>query len=112
VLAGLKKFGIILNASPSGLAEVPELFKDYGEKVSSFALPAKTWINQGIRVTLAADEMDFWTPIYRLVTRRVPKGRGSSEFIELLPEEAIDRITALKMATTWASEYVMAENTV
>jgi len=30
----------------------------------------------------------------------------------LLPEEAVDRVTALKMATTWASEYMMAEDTI
>ncbi len=29
----------------------------------------------------------------------------------LLPEEAIDRVSALKMATTWASEYMLAEDT-
>ncbi len=27
-------------------------------------------------------------------------------------DEAVDRVTALKMATTWASEYMMAEDTV
>jgi len=36
----------------------------------------------------------------------------SGETEVLLPEEAIDRVTALKMATTWASEYMMAEDTV
>ena len=30
----------------------------------------------------------------------------------VLPEEAIDRVTAMKMATTWASEYMLAEDTV
>ena len=30
---------------------------------------------------------------------------------EMLPEEAIDRVTALKMTTTWASEYMLAEDT-
>ena len=61
--------------------------------------------------------MDFWTPIYSLITRRIPrtgifgnvKGR---EDIVLLPEEAIDRVSALKMATTWASEYMLAEDTI
>jgi predicted amidohydrolase YtcJ len=31
--------------------------------------------------------------------------------VTLVPEQAIDRVTALKMATTWASEYMMAEDT-
>ena len=29
----------------------------------------------------------------------------------MLQEEAIDRVTALKMTTTWASEYMLAEDT-
>ena len=80
-------------------------------------MPVKTWINQGIRVTFEAGAggggTDFWTPIYILVTRRAPTSAGSSEWLDdpILPEEAIDRVTALKMATTWASEYVLAENT-
>ncbi len=32
--------------------------------------------------------------------------------MEILPEEGIDRVSALKMATTWASEYMMAEDTI
>jgi predicted amidohydrolase YtcJ len=30
----------------------------------------------------------------------------------LLPDEGVDRVTALKMATTWASEYMLAEDTI
>ena len=30
----------------------------------------------------------------------------------LLPNEGVDRVTALKMATTWASEYMLAEDTI
>lgn len=112
VMAGIKKYGIILNPNPDFLADVSENITDYGEKLRPFAMPVKTWINQGIRVTFEAAGTDFWTPIHRLVTRRVPKLRDSSEMVTLLPEEAIDRVTALKMATTWASEYMLAEDTI
>ncbi len=118
VMAGIKKYGIILNCWPADLASaVLVTLKDYGESTRSFAMPVKTWINQGIRVTFEAGAggggTDFWTPIYILVTRRAPTSAGSSEWLDdpILPEEAIDRVTALKMATTWASEYVLAENT-
>jgi len=53
------------------------------------------------------------------VTREVRQTRGIATpggkplpLVTLVPEEAIDRITALKMATTWASEYMMAEDTI
>ncbi len=45
------------------------------------------------------------------MTRRIIK-QGTEEWVELVPEEGIDRVTALKMVTTWASEYMLAEDTV
>ncbi len=34
------------------------------------------------------------------------------EVVVLLPDEGVDRVTALKMTTNWAAEYVMAEDTI
>ena len=112
VMAGIKKYGIILNAQPTLLPEIPKLIDDYGEELRKFAMPVKTWINQGIRVTFEAAGTDFWLPIHILVTRKTPIRRAYTESHIVLPEEAIDRVTALKMATTWASEYMLAEDTV
>jgi predicted amidohydrolase YtcJ len=73
-------------------------------------MPVKSWIDQGIRVTFEADGTDFWRPIYRLVTREITMP-DTSQVVVLRPEEAIDRVTALKMVTTWGSEYMLAEDT-
>ncbi|MCZ6768057.1 MAG: amidohydrolase family protein, partial [Acidobacteria bacterium] len=43
---------------------------------------------------------------------KTPITRSYPESVTLLPEEAIDRVMALKMATTWASEYMLAEDTI
>ncbi len=45
-----------------------------------------------------------------LVTRKITNAR-TKEGETLLPSEAIDRVTALKMTTTWASYYILAEDT-
>jgi len=111
VMADIKKYGIMINVTPSHMSRVPDLLDDYGEELRSFVMPVKTWINDGHRVTFEASGSDFWTPIYILMTRRVKK-QGTDEWVELLPEEGIDRVTALKMATTWASEYMLAEDTI
>ncbi len=111
VIAGIKKFGIILNVNPRNLENMPLLIKDYGEQLRPFVMPVKTWINEGIRVTFEASGMDFWTPIYRLITREATP-LNSAQPMVLLPEEAIDRVTALKMVTTWGSEYMLAEDTI
>ena len=118
LMAGIKKYGIILNVSPNSMTDIPENIKDYGEGLRKLAMPVKSWINMGIRVTSFSNEGDIWTPIYALVTRKFPKFDAFrphlkfEEVVEFLPEEAIDRVTALKMFTTWASEYMLAEDTV
>jgi len=109
VMAGIKKYGIILNVMPRFLNDVPENIKDYGEQLRTFAMPVRSWIDQGIRVTFEASGTDFWTPIYSLITRRIRLGQEEEV---LLPDQSIDRVTALKMVTTWGSEYMLAEDTI
>ena len=111
VMAGIKKFGIMLNVVTFRLRDLPYSLEDYGEKLRPFIMPVKSWIDQGIRVTFEAEGTDFWRPIYRLVTREITMP-DTSEVLVLGPEEAIDRVTALKMVTTWGSEYMLAEDTV
>ena len=118
VIAGLKKFGIIINVNMGMLGGVPLNMKVYGPELEAFAMPVKTWINEGIRVTFEGG--GNWRPIHTLVTREVtvmdfgvrPEPGETPEVVVLLPDEAVDRVTALKMTTNWASEYVMAEDTI
>jgi len=120
VMAGLKKYGIIINVNTGMLSGVPDNIKVYGEELRPYAMPVKTWIDQGIRVTFEASGTDFWGPIHTLVTREVQlrpqigvlsSGEEMGK-VTILPDEAIDRVSALKMATIWASEYMMAEDTI
>jgi predicted amidohydrolase YtcJ len=112
VTAGLKKYGIIVNVNTGMLSEVPKLIEDYGEQLRPFAMPVKTWIKEGIRVTFEANGMEFWTPIHTLVTRKTQVSSDYPKQYTLLPDEAIDRVSALKMVTTWGSEYLLAEDTI
>ncbi len=117
VIAGIKKFGIIINVNMGMLGGVPGNINTYGEELRKFAMPVKTWIDEGIRVTFEGG--GNWRPIHTLITREVevgdfgvrrPEGEPP-EYVTLLPEQGVDRVTALKMTTTWAAEYVMAEDT-
>ncbi len=117
VIAGLKKFGIIINVNMGMLGGVPFNMKVYGPELEEYAMPVKTWINEGIRVTFEGG--GNWRPIHTLITREVtvsdfgvrPEPGVEPEVVVLLPDEAVDRVTALKMTTNWAAEYVMAEDT-
>ena len=117
IMDKIKQYGIMINVNMGMLRDIPENVKDYGPELEKFAMPVKTWMEDGHRVTFEAAGTDFWTPIYSLVTRKIPGGRDfltgrPTEVVEILPEEGIDRVSALKMATTWASEYMMAEDTI
>lgn len=112
VIAGLKKYNIYVNVNTGNYAEVPPLIQDYGEKLLPYAMPVKTWLKNGIHVTYEAAGMNFWNPIHALVTRKTPVSAAYPKPIVLLPDEAIDRVTALKMATVWASDYMFAEDTI
>jgi len=117
IMDKIKLYGIMINVNMGMLRDIPENVKDYGPELEKFAMPVKTWMEDGHRVTFEAAGTDFWTPIYSLVTRKIPGGRDflterPVEVVEILPEEGIDRVSALKMATTWASEYMMAEDTI
>lgn len=117
VIAGIKKFGIIINVNMGMLGGVPSSIELYGEELRKFAMPVKTWIDEGIRVTFEGG--GNWRPIHTLITREVIRGdfgvrrpEGEPpEIVVLLPEQGVDRVTALKMTTNWAAEYVMAEDT-
>ena len=110
VMAKIKEYGIILNVNTPYLDWTSVLINDYGEVLRPYAMPVKTWINEGIRVTFEATGTNFWKPIHTLVTREITNPL-TDEKETMLPEQAIDRVTALKMTTTWASEYILAEDT-
>ncbi|MCH6569759.1 MAG: amidohydrolase family protein [Acidobacteria bacterium] len=110
VMAKLKEYNILLNVNMPYLNDAAMLIDTYGEHLRPFAMPVKTWINEGLRVTFEARGMDFWLPIHMLVTREITNA-ATKQKETLLPSEAIDRVTALKMTTTWASYYILAEDT-
>ncbi len=110
VMAKLKEYNILLNVNMPYLNDAAMLIDAYGEQLRPFAMPVKTWLEEGLHVTFEAQLTNFWGPIHMLVTREIThRATGEKQF--LLPEQAVDRVTALKMTTTWASYYILAEDT-
>ena len=110
VMAKLKEYDILINVNMPYLNDAAMLIDTYGEQLRPFAMPVKTWLEEGLKVTFEARGTDFWTPIYMLVTREITNARTKQKE-KLLPDQAVDRVTALKMTTTWASYYILAEDT-
>ena len=121
VMAGLKKYGIMLSTGPRFMFDALRTIQDYGEEALQFVAPIKTYLREGIKVVNQMDSTNqnensnMFTALYTLISRKVFNWNEQTEdkinaAPVLLPEEAIDRATAMKMITTWAAEYVLAED--
>ncbi|MCZ6492048.1 MAG: amidohydrolase family protein [Acidobacteria bacterium] len=104
IIAGLKKYGIIVSAGPPRLLRYPVYREDYGPGIDAFMLPLRTLLDQGVKVVGQNHTYRsvgyFWTVF---MTREV-------EGKVIGPEERLGRVTVLKMWTKWASEYVLKED--
>ena len=109
----MAKLGMILSCGPSYLSLDARWLGVFGEKYADRAAPIKSMLSGGLMVT-AEGEFDVETgegptvlaQYMPYITRRTPNRSDKP----IAPEEAIDRITLLKMMTVWPSYYVLKEN--
>jgi predicted amidohydrolase YtcJ len=104
VVAGLKKYGIIVSVNPWRLARYPDFAKDYGPEIEHMMVPVKSLIDQGVRVVGQIEAYQGYGTYWNVLMTRNVNGRVVG------PEEAVGRVTVMKMWTKWASEYMMKEN--
>jgi predicted amidohydrolase YtcJ len=88
---------------------VNEFLEEYGEKYAAWVAPINSILKAGGKVVMEldshlTDDHTVFEDLQAWVTRK----NGNGKIIA--PDERVDRITALKMITSWASEYVLREN--
>lgn len=105
VVEGLKKYGIIVSVWSTGIEQAPQWIADYGPAIEPFIVPVKSWLNQGVKVVGQVHSYRGIGASWLLFMTRQMDDKGNV----ITPQEALDRVTVLKMWTTWASEYVMKE---
>jgi len=101
-----KKLNIMWSCAPKYLLRAERVMRDYGEEAAHrWVLPIKAILDAGGRVTWEQDDSDLgikpFFGLATLITRKDGNGRVWGA------RHAIDRKTALMMATRWASEYVL-----
>jgi predicted amidohydrolase YtcJ len=104
-VAKFKHYGII--ASPDGTykSRGVDLKNWYGEKYMAWFQPMRSFIENGVYVTYAADGHlsrtgeTPWKNIHFVITRNF-------EGTVVAPNEALDRVSALKAQTIWSARYV------
>lgn len=88
--------------------ETDVILDRYGEAALDFFAPVKSLLDEGVKVV---GESEHFTPdsdwyfeaISAYVNRTIP---DSDVWV---PEEGVDRVTALKLMTVWAAEFLHAE---
>jgi hypothetical protein len=104
LMAKIKELGIIISADPPRLVREKVYVEDYGPAAEPFMLPVKTWLDNGLKVVGEFEEYRAIGSNLNLLITRVANGK------EVLPDQKLDRVTVLKMYTTWAPQYMLKED--
>ena len=105
----LKNLNITMSCAPKYVEDSPEVLRDYGEQYLNWIAPMKSIIDAGVKAVFETDDRDIFkvgtvfhyldTMVNREVEGKVYAGK-----------ERVDRVIALKTATSWAAEYVYRQN--
>ncbi len=112
-LPRIKKLGIVLSCDPNFMNRSYPWLSVYGMDKANRIGPIKSILNAGIMPTAEAEmSVESGTgPTYFTVQSKFLTRKNSRGDL-VAPEEAIDRITLMKMMTTWASHYVIREDAI
>lgn len=109
-MARLRSLGVIMSCAPKYIADgtLIAAAREYGEQYTRWSVPVKSLLAAGVRTVYESDVDDLdragaLSKLELLVTREDRFGKVWG------PEERVDRMTALRMATRWAAEYVLRE---
>jgi predicted amidohydrolase YtcJ len=101
----LKRLGITMSCGPKYIPTVtPQVLKDYGEKYTGWVVPMNSLYNAGVKFVWEIDDHPERSAFEYL---ELPVTRESDDGKLWAPAERLDRVVALKAATSWASEYVL-----
>ncbi|MDA2935442.1 amidohydrolase family protein, partial [Acidobacteria bacterium AH-259-D05] len=115
----LAKYGLWMNMQATGMVRrIAQFTKVYGDQYLKWFTPTRSMLEAGARFTLATDAhlaevpkesqlgawpwYGFW-PLFAFYVTREWEGQV------WIPEEKLDRVSALRGWTTWAAESVLRE---
>ena len=107
----LANLGMIVSCGGNVLSRSYPWLEMYGMQYANWISPVKSLIDGGVRTVFeneagvdGLESETYFKEAYPLITRR-------NEYGALVaPEEAIDRMTLMKMMTSWPAEYVLRED--
>lgn len=112
-LPRMKKLGIMLSCSPNNIRGTAPWLKVLGEDKAEWVAPIKNILDAGVMPSFEGEggslrpgDTEGVTPMANLnllMTRKAQTG------LIVAPNQAIDRVSAIKTATIWGSHYVLKE---
>jgi predicted amidohydrolase YtcJ len=105
----MKRLNMFASCAPKYVENVsPRIVRDYGEEYLKWNVPVKSLTSAGVKTVIETDvhltaRKNAFYYVELLLTRE-----AAGKVWNL--NERIDRMTALKMYTRWAAEYVLREN--
>ena len=110
-LPRIKKLGIVLSCDPNFMNRSYPWLSVYGMDKANRIGPIKSILNAGIMPTAEAEmSVESGTgPTYFAIQSKFLTRKNSRGDL-VAPEEAVDRVSLMKMMTTWASFYVIRED--
>ncbi len=107
----MAKYGMIISCGGNTLGRSYPWLKRYGEKYANWISPIKSLLKGGVKPVFEDESgvnglvsETYFYGAYPLITRKNEYGKM------VAPEEAVDRMTLLKMMTSWPAEYVLRED--
>lgn len=99
------RLGVSFSCAPKYLMDgtAAAAAKAYGEKIANtYMVPIKSMVTAGIQPVFETDrDIYAWVDLEAAMTRKDKDGKVWG------PQERVDRVTTLKMATSWAADYVL-----
>ena len=111
----MKDYNFYVPIRPSDVAESLVQVKRYGPEGLEFLAPTRTLLEAGVKVVgEGGHELNpsiYFRDLSMFINRRIKDPSDEHAVGELvMPEEAINRVTALRLYTSRASEWLFAEN--
>jgi len=93
----------MFSCAPKYIEDSGDVAEAFDEKfANTFIVPVKSMLDAGVRVVYEADrDVYVWSELELLMGRKDAEGKVWG------PQERVDRVSALKMITRWAAEYVL-----
>ncbi len=102
----MKKLGIMLSCGSNMLDRTQPWLELYGQDKAKWIAPVKSILDGGVKVAYEMEKAptQVFSEMVPFITRKNSRG------ILVAPEEAVDRVIVMKMATSWAAEFMLREN--